>query len=179
MLARILTHHQVMAGFIDFISVFKKQAGSRGQRYCGFKVKSQLSPQDAISCSSLRRSGVYYQICYNLRSAGSSTNNIWTIRQTVFHHQFDVVHGTALWISAKGDQEMRNLIGTAVKRPEYTQFQDGGKCFASTLKIHMLHSRWCTKGWLEYIEYLESELEVCHSLNCRCMEAHCLLEYGE
>jgi hypothetical protein len=30
----------------------------------------------------------------------------------------------------------------------------------------MVHSRWCTKGWLEYIEYLESELEVIDSLNC-------------
>jgi hypothetical protein len=165
MLARIFTHHQVMAGFIDFISVFKTQAESRGQRYCGFKVKSQFSLQDAVGCNSLGRSGVYYQICYNLRSAGASKHNIWTIRQTVFHHQFDVIQGNALWISAKGDQEMRSLIGTAVKRPEYIQYQDVGKCFASTLKIHMLHSRWCTKGWLEYIEYLESELEVNNSLN--------------
>ena len=160
MLARIFTHHQVMAGFIDFISVFRTQAESRGQRYCSFKVKSHFSLQDAVRCNSLGRSGVYYQICYNLRSAGASQHNIWTIRQTVFHHQFDVVQGTALWISAKGDQEMRSLIGTAIKRPEYIQYQDVGKCFASTLKIHMLHSRWCTKGWLEYIEYLESKLEV-------------------
>ncbi len=149
-----------MAGFIDFISVFRTQAESRGQRYCGFKVKSQLSPEDAVRCDSLGRSGAYYQICYNLRSVGASKHNIWTIRQTVFHHQFDVVEGTALWISAKGDQEMRSLIDTAVKRPNHIQCQDIEKCFASTLEIHMVHSRWCTKGWLEYIEYLESELEV-------------------
>jgi hypothetical protein len=88
-----------MAGFIDFIFVFGTQAESRGQRFCGFKTRSQLTTLPALAADDLGRSGRFYQICYNLRSAGQAPAGgrlIWTIRQTVFHHQFDVVRGTAL-----------------------------------------------------------------------------------
>jgi len=158
-----------MPGFIDFISVFGTQAESRGQRFCGFKTRSQLDDPapNALIATEIERSGRYYQICYNLRSAGCSTNKVWSIRQAVFHHQFDVVHGTALWISAKGDQEMKNIITPAVKRMSQAQFQDASQRFASALEIHLLHSQWCTKGWLEYIESLEIELDVslCQSVD--------------
>jgi hypothetical protein len=107
MLVKTLTHHQVMAGFIDFLFVFGTQAESRGQRFCGFKTRSQLEALPALVADDLGRSGRFYQICYNLRAAGQAPSagpgpspdgrrKIWTIRQTVFHHQFDVVRGTAL-----------------------------------------------------------------------------------
>jgi hypothetical protein len=164
MLARMFTHHQVIAGFVDFISVFGTQAESRGQRFCGFRVRNVASAPDLTVSDTLRRSGQYYQICYNLRSAGSSPpNNTWSIRQTVFHHQFDVKEGTSLWISAcsaKGDEEMQKMIHSHVSHLENSHFEGIGKCFTSSLTIHKMYSGWCTKGWLEYIEYLESRLEV-------------------
>ena len=176
MLARAFTHHQVMAGFVDFISVFGTQAESRGQRFCGFKVRSRVSSPDLTVCDGLGRSGLYYQMCYNLRSAGGGINHIWTIRQAVFHHQFDIKEGTALWISAKGDPEMKKMMHSHVKHLENSHFHDVGSCFASTLIIHRLHSKWCTRGWLEYIEYLEGELEVSCCPIGYITEAHGLLE---
>lgn len=163
MFARTLTYHQVMPGFIDFVSVFGTQAESRGQRFCDFKTKSQLTDPapPVLAAEELRRSGRYYQICYNLRSAGkSTTNNVWTIRQTVFHHHFDVAYGTALWISAKGDQEMRSTITPAAKNMSQEKFEDVSQCFQSTLDVHAIHSDWCTKGWLKYIESMDAELDV-------------------
>jgi hypothetical protein len=160
MLTKIFTHHQVMAAFVEFISVFVFQGSPRGQRFSGFKSRTQLSHPDATSSSGLGRSGLYYHMCYNFRSASASMNNIWTIRQTVFYHQFDIKEGTALWISAKGNLDMKTMIGEAVKRMDRNDFQDVGSCFASTLRIHTLHSQLCTKGWLEYVEYLEDELDV-------------------
>lgn len=162
MFARTLTYHQVMPGFIDFVSVFGTQAESRGQRFCGFKIKSQLTDPvpDHLSATELGRSGRYYQICYNLRSVGHSTNNVWSIRQTVFHHQFDLVHGTALWICAKGDQDMKTIVSSAVERMEQARFQDFSQRFSSALEIHVIHSQWCANGWLGYIESLEGKLDV-------------------
>ncbi|KAF8847772.1 hypothetical protein BDZ45DRAFT_811325 [Acephala macrosclerotiorum] len=157
MLARAFTHHQVMSGFVDFISVFETQAEARGQRFCGFKIRSRLSSPDLTVCEVLGRSGQYYQMCYILRSAGKS--NIWTIRQTVFHHQFDIKEGTALWISAKGGPEMKKMISKHTSNLKNGEFEGILKCFASTLKIHKLHSKWCIQGWLEYIESLENELD--------------------
>ncbi len=165
-----------MAGFVDFISVFGTQAESRGQRFCGFKLRSRVESPDLTACDGLGRSGLYYQMCYNLRSAGVSINNIWTIRQTVFHHQFDIKEGAALWISAKGDLEMKKMMHSHVKRLENSHFHDIESCFASTLEIHRLHSKWCTRGWLEYIEYLEGELEVSCCPTDYTTEAHGLLE---
>jgi hypothetical protein len=160
MLARTFTHHQVMAGFVDFICVFERQAESRGERFCDFKVRYRVSSPDHSVCNALGRSGLYYQMCYNLRSAGRGINNIWTIRQTVFHHQFDIIEGTALWISAKGDKDMKDIMHSHVEHLKNSDLDDIGSCFASTLIVHRLHSKWCTRGWLEYIEYLEGELEV-------------------
>lgn len=66
---------------------------------------------------------------------------------------------------------MKTMMSAIANRVKTSIFEDNKKCFALTLLIHMQHSRWCTKGWLEYVEHLESELEVSGLMTCHVVEA--------
>jgi hypothetical protein len=159
MLTRTLTHHQVMPSFLDFVSAFGFQIGSRNQRFCRFKTRSHFDCSVPVGVQALDRSGRSYQICYNLRNAANGMNDVWSIRQAVFHHQFDIVTGNALWISVKGNKEIKTLMSLAMDEKAEEDFAEVDACFVTTLDIHVIYCQWCLKGWLEYIEFLETRLE--------------------
>ena len=69
MLARILSYHQVMPGYLDFISVFGIQSRPRDLRFSGFHEQTMLSNSRQGQMElDLGRSGRQYQLCYNLKT---------------------------------------------------------------------------------------------------------------
>lgn len=166
MLIRIASYHQVMPEYLDFISVFGQQSSPRELRFSGFREQVLLSKSvKGLSMPSLGRSGQQYQLCYNLKSvaclsAADTTlkQKEWSIRQAAFYHQFDVGHGTTLWIVTKGDLEIKDRLQEMTGkdgRPEDRAFGTPEECFGSSLAVHLLYCHWSTEAWRWYLQWLE------------------------
>jgi hypothetical protein len=170
MLTRILSYHQVMAGYLDFISVFGLQSEPRDLRFSGFREQTLLNnPARGPAVLSLGRSGRQYQLCYNLKAVsckqGQTTSlegKEWSIRQAAFHHQFDVVGGTTLWIVTQGRHEIKDRIKNLTGkngRPEDRACGTVEECFRSTLAVHLLLANWSVEEWRWYIQWLEKVID--------------------
>jgi hypothetical protein len=121
----------------------------------------------------LGRSGRGYQLCYNLKTAVNKSelsmekpdlkDEDWSIRQAAFHHQFDVVTGTTLWITASGHEDVQNrvqeLTSSVKGRVDAKAFKTQEECFKSSLAVHLLFCHWSTQGWREYLRWLEDVVE--------------------
>ena len=163
MFTRIMTFHQVMPEFLDFVSVFGTADNSRSLRFSAFKQQSTLSSTLALTgMGDLRRSVERYQLCYNLRAVSRRRDpaNMWGINmrplQAAFHHQFDVHTSHALWIIAKGDLAMRQRINSKMSELRYGTAVE---CFKSSLDVHLIHCRWATEGWTWYLQWWEDKLQ--------------------
>ena len=170
MVTLIMTYHQVMPTYLDFMQVFGAQSESRDLRFSGFREQTMIStPARGLSIPELGRSGRQFQLCYNLKSVTLKTENTsdialneWSIRQVAVHHQFDVEQGTTLWILTKGHQDLlerfKELTGKG-GRPEGKAFATVEECFRSSLSAHLMYCNWSTEGWRWYIQWLESIIE--------------------
>jgi hypothetical protein len=168
MLAQILTHHQVMPVYLDFIFVFGAQSDPRDLRFSGFREQTMIKdPPRGLAM--LGRSGRQFQLCYNLKGVTLNKNNKennklseWSIRQAAIHHQFDVVNGTTLWIVTKGrldiQQRFKQLTGRD-GRPEDKSFGDVYECFRSSMAAHLMYCHWSTEDWRWYIRWLEDVID--------------------
>lgn len=170
MLRRILTYHQVIPNYLDFLSVFGAQTKARDLRFSGFRdCISVEEPARFLPIHELGRSGRQYQLCYNLKAVAckltASTNlseQQWTIRHGSFHHQFDTVEGRALWIVTQGHLTIRDRIGgmTSLRgRPRDRAFNTPEDCFKTTLTTHLLFCDWSIEEWRWYIQWLEEVIE--------------------
>lgn len=65
MLELILTFHQVMPEYLDFIHLFGLSGDPKDMLFTGFRSKISISSPDEIAA--LARTGRRYQLCYNLR----------------------------------------------------------------------------------------------------------------
>ena len=177
MLTQILTYHQVMPAYLDFVSVFGAQSEPHDLRFAGFREQVTLAdPPRGPMMPSLGRSGRQYQLCYNLKcvtlKVEDQTNsklNEWSIRQAAIHHQFDLVEGTTLWIVTKGNldlQERFKELTGKTGRPEDKAFGTAEECFRSSLAAHLLYCHWSTEDWRWYIRWLERVIEDEVSLAC-------------
>ena len=159
MLTRILTYHQVVPEFLDFVSVFGHQEDRpREAKFSAFEQQCMLSnPPQLTPFQGIGRSGRQYQLCYNLRSVSiRDTRNQMNPQQAAFHHQFDIDTGTALWIIAKGDLGMEARLNT----PDLVQrFGTVEGNFIASLEIHRRHCHWSTEGWPWYLQWLEDLLK--------------------
>ncbi|KAI9744664.1 MAG: hypothetical protein M1818_002193 [Claussenomyces sp. TS43310] len=170
MLVRILSYHQVMTGYLDFLFVFGSQSEARDLRFSGFREQVLLGkPSRAPQIRSLGRSGRQFQLSYNLKAVARKSSpevglseQQWSIRQAAFHHQFDVEEGTALWIVTQGHLTIKDRVQemTAVHgRPEDRDFGSPDKCFRTSLTTHLLYSHWSTEEWRWYIQWLEEVID--------------------
>jgi hypothetical protein len=166
MLLRTLTYHQVMANYLDFISVFGSQSEPRDLRFSGFRENVSLSPAlGPTNIEDLGRSGQQYQLCYNLKGVSSTmlaNKKRWSIRQAAIHHQFDVVFGTTLWIITKGNRDLKDRIEDMTSpngKAEDQSFGSPEQSFRSSLSVHLLLCNWSTEEWCWYIQWLEAEIE--------------------
>lgn len=166
MLGDILTFHQVMPAFLDFLYVFGQQSEPADLQFSGFREQVVLSspPSDLVQ-PGLERSGQHYQVCYNLRGVTlieenkhDIMENVWSIRQAVFHHQFDVLNGNILWITVKGNLEIQQRFKALTDknaRPQDKSFATTEDCFRSSLSAHLMYCYWATEDWRWHIKWLE------------------------
>ncbi|KAH7390459.1 hypothetical protein BKA66DRAFT_568404 [Pyrenochaeta sp. MPI-SDFR-AT-0127] len=169
-LTQIMTYHQVMPVYLDFMLVFGAQSDAKDLRFSGFREQIRLkTPPSEHSIPSLGRSGRLFQLCYNLKGVQSKTKsheNIkldeWSIRQAAVFHQFDVEYGTTLWVVTKGGKDIldryKELTGPNGRSEDRT-FQDPESCFRSSLSTHLLICHWSTEEWRWYIRWLEQVLD--------------------
>lgn len=170
MLVRILSHYQVIPSYIDFLLVFGVHKHTREKRFSAFHSQIQLEYTPSLAVDYLRRSGRQFQLCYNLKSVGrwtepgqlAASDDQWSFRQGAFHHQFDILKGTALWIITRASLDLKQRIEEATGktgRSEDRQFQTPEQCLKSTLAIHLLLCHWASENWRTYFQWLEDTVE--------------------
>lgn len=187
MLTRILTFHQVMPSYLDFISVFGLRVESKNKRFSGRALRFTGFQHVNASClkiSSLSthgRSGRIFGLCYNLKRVSDVSNDCgpspsrgqpqWSVQQAAFHHQFDVETGNALWITTVGDyQDIKKKIADltgSTSLPADRSYGNVVECLRSALAVHLVYAHWSTSGWRWYVEYLEDKIEEIVSYQCR------------
>ncbi|QDS73347.1 hypothetical protein FKW77_006780 [Venturia effusa] len=163
MLTLILTFHQVMPSYLDFIDVFGAQSDSRVCTFSGFRELRNLttSPR-TLAIYSLGRSGRLFQLVYNFTGVTQNSENQWSIRKASIYHQFDVYIGTTLWIVTKDradlHQRYKEVTGPE-GREEERSFGDVAQCLRSSFAAHLLFCQWATEDWRSYLRWLEETIE--------------------
>lgn len=162
-MSRVLTYHQVMPSYLDFVYVFGKQEKPRDLGYSGFREQTLLSAPPCLAVQELGRSGRQYQMSYNLKAPFFNVSDkLWSIRQAAIHHQFDIVEGTSLWIVTKGDLELKTRVESMTGpngRPEDRDFTSPANCLKSSLAVHTLVAHWAGEGWRRRIQELEVDID--------------------
>ncbi|CZR56656.1 uncharacterized protein PAC_06545 [Phialocephala subalpina] len=161
MLTTVLTYHQAMAPFVDFLFSFGKQKYPRDFHFSGVYHESHFTnDQQILNLPDLGRSGKDFQLCYNLKSAESSGEHprtSWSVRILAVLHSFDVVTGKSFWTIVKGDELIKKRIkaATSPTNPSHAVTSSSSESFCSTLAIHLIIFDWCREEWRWYISYLE------------------------
>lgn len=169
MMVRILSYHQVMPGYLDFLFSFGAKHDPRDFRFSAFREQSLLnSPTRGPAVPSLGRSGRQIQMSFNLKGVScipglkfSVPTKMWSLREAAIHHQFDVELGTTLWIVTKGNLELKERIQDMTGldgRLEDRSFGTVGQCFISSLAVHLLLCHWSCEEWRWYILWLEETI---------------------
>jgi hypothetical protein len=160
-----------MPAYLDFISVFGSQDDPRDLRFSGFREQTLIAKGPNIrgpAVLSLGRSGRQFQLCYNLKAVACTSpinekNKTWSIRQTAYHHQFDVEKGASLWIVTKGDLQIKDRVEEMTGqngKPEDRNVSTLQDCFKFNLKVHLLCCHWSTEEWRWYIQWLEEMIDI-------------------
>lgn len=188
MVIEIMTYHQVMPAYLDFMFVFGEQPEQPDLRFSGFREQTNIGLSfQSLAIPSLGRSGRQFQICYNIKNVElkkQDTSNFmhdeWSIRQTAVFHSFDIITGVTLWILTKGgldlQQRFKELTGKEA-RPEDKSFGTAEESFRSSLSAHLLWCYWATDDWRSYLRWLEMAVndEVCLVL---CTGTRCSTDYA-
>ena len=168
-----------MPGFLDFLYIFGNPTGMDPElKFSGFRTHSVLSgPHKGLAIDAMNRSGLRYQMCYTLKGIErkddgkeAGAGRMWKIRHGAFHHQFDVVKGTQLWIL--GDQKLTlwNLGSGQLhgERKYPKHFSTFAQRFKTSLDMHLSYCQWAALDWRWYIcssedraHQLVSKLLVC------------------
>ncbi|KAJ0107648.1 hypothetical protein J7T55_010253 [Diaporthe amygdali] len=198
---RIFTYFQVMPSYIDFVSAFCKKRQDDEDvsdlRFSSFRETIRLSTTSCgLSLPHLALSGRGFQLNYNLKSVTNKSKEKpswsavinkkekwdWSVRQAVFHHQFDMKQGTSLWIitSARDylQKRVQKLTGQTEKKPPATGQANGSEdevelqsrpadrkyttaedSFIASLSIHLMLAQYASEDWRGYVRWLEQMLE--------------------
>ncbi|KAG9195927.1 hypothetical protein G6011_01048 [Alternaria panax] len=169
-LCQIMSYHQVMPVYLDFMLVFGAQSDAKDLRFSGFREQIRLkTPASGHSASELGRSGKHFQLCYNLKgvqfkqkSDVDITLDEWSIRDAAIYHKFDVEYGTTLWIVTKGGRDLRDRYAELTRstgRSDTLMYNDATSCFRSSLATHLLYCQWSAEDWRWYIIWLEKVVD--------------------
>jgi len=173
-LVQILTFHQVMPCYLDFILAFGLESDPKSLGIGGFRGQITIhDPPRALALPAIGRSGRHFELCYNLKavckhsdngkSSGSSKllgngktpddskpkNGEWLVRQAAVYHHFDVEFGTTQWIVTTNttdiQQKYKDLTGSDGHSKDKS-FSDIRECFVASLGAHSLFLQWATEG---------------------------------
>ncbi|KAI4941153.1 hypothetical protein J4E91_010944 [Alternaria rosae] len=166
----ILSYHQIMPAYLDFMLVFGGQSDAKDPHFSGFREQIRLkTPSNGHPAPELGRSGKHYQLCYNLKGVQHKKESNedmkldeWSIRDAAIYHRFDVEYGTTLWIVTKGGRDLRDRYEELTRpagRPGHKMYTDTTSCFQLALMTHLLYCQWSTEDWRWYIVWLERVVE--------------------
>jgi len=166
MMTYVLTYHQVIPAFLDFLFPFGRKEYEKDFHFSGFRHEERLDTQHkGLGIPGLGRSGRDIRMCYNLKSVEPSKSQRewpWSIRQIAVYHSFDVDTGVSAWIIVKGSDLMKRRIETASGmrgRRNLNDFDTRFRAFASSLATQLIISSWCAENWRWYINFLEESLQ--------------------
>lgn len=173
MAVELLSFHQVMPAYLDFMLLFGQSSGPNDMKFSGFREQTCLkaAPNNAPSMSDLGRHGRYFEIAYNMKTVQfkePDNDSSWSVRQAGLYHAFDVIEGTALWLITKGlnlddrshdikdrTEEMTGISG----REEDRKYDTPENAFRSSLAMHALMIHWATESWRWYLQWLDQRIE--------------------
>ena len=166
MLNLVLSYHQVLPDFIDFLIPFGKQRGAHDFHFTCLRQRTRLSTRSqGLSIPELGWSGRDIQLCYNLKSveySKESEDNPWSIRHCAVSHTFDVENARTSWILIKGNDLMQQRITQASSvrgLPELREVDSLDKAFAASLVVHTILCDWAAEDWRWYINFLEEKFK--------------------
>ncbi|KAK4198237.1 hypothetical protein QBC40DRAFT_284122 [Triangularia verruculosa] len=163
MLTMILSFHQVMPEYLDFLRSFGLQPAARDLYFSGFRRQIALKkPPVAPNLDALGRSTQQYQIAYNVKGVTAKSETEWSIRNAAIYHKYDVVSDRAVWIVTKGGDDLYESykeLTDSGGRPEDRAFNSAEHCFLTSLAPHLLFCRWAVDDWRGYLRWLEHKVE--------------------
>jgi hypothetical protein len=166
MLTYVLTYHQVMPAFLDFLFPFGRQEHARGFPFSGFRHETRLNPlHNGLNIPALDRSGQELRMSYSLKSVEKSDGQIhwpWSIRQTAVYHSLDIKTGVSSWVVVKGNQLMKSRMELVTQSRNFRNangFDSPARSFASSLILQLVICDWCSEDWRWYISFLEEALQ--------------------
>jgi hypothetical protein len=169
MFAAVLTCHQVMPQFLDFVYPFGEQVRPEDFHFSAFRENHRFNKTDCTAqIPELSRSGRQYEMCFNLRSVETATGTPewpFTIRQTAVYHSFDIISRRTVWIIVKGNHLMRDRIRENMRTSDSTEEKDIhrfdllAESFCASLGIHLILCDWARGEWRWYIKFLENQFQ--------------------
>ena len=166
MFVRILSYHQVMPSFLDFVFSFGEQHRAKDFYFCGFRSESRMNGSGALlRMPAKHRSGRELRCCYSLRSVETSTSQShwpWSIRQCAVYHSYDVESEVATWIVVKANKLFKSRV-KALRKESLTRTTESPELETSklqdSLEVHLLIASWSAENWRWYINFLEGRLQ--------------------
>ncbi|KAI1122267.1 hypothetical protein F5Y10DRAFT_281811 [Nemania abortiva] len=169
-LLRILTYHQVMPTYIDFLLVYGAEEEDRELRYNAFRTRTTfVNPEPGNIIPDLNRSGRQHEICYNLKAVAPKdptknqfVRSRWRIRQSAVYHRLDLGTGSALWIIADPREAVKRVIGEILPEgfvPRGFNFDNFSESFNSSLETHLALAQWASDEWRWHLQSLEETID--------------------
>jgi hypothetical protein len=166
MLTYVLTYHQVMPAFLDFLFPFGRQEHTRDFSFSGFRHETRLNPlHNGLNIPELNRSGQELRMSYSLKSVEKSDGQVqwpWSIRQTAVYHSLDIKTGVSSWVVVKGNQLLKSRMQSVTESRSFRNangFDSPARSFASSLTLQLVICDWCSEDWRWYISFLEEALQ--------------------
>jgi hypothetical protein len=176
MAQQLLSFHQVMPQYLDFLLLFGQSSGPNDMKFSGFREYTCIHPTPpaavtAANTNQLGRSNRYIEIAYNLKTVNlkdPDDEGSWSVRQAGIYHAFDLEERSALWMITKGlsrydgshdlKSRIEEITGTS-GREEDRKFDSPANSFRSTLAIHALVIHWASEEWRWYLQWLDERIE--------------------
>lgn len=163
MVKTLLSHHEVVPVFLEFMFSFRKQKFKKHFDFNGFRAHESWASQpiDSITTSPALR----LQLCYNLRCievAEQPEHWPWSMRQTAIYHSFDLTCGDSVWINVKNNSGLSPRIKSLIKKSapsDPTSMLDVPGAFRAALATHLVYCEWASERWAGYVGFLEDELQ--------------------
>ena len=165
MLLLLLTYHQIMPAFLDFVFPFGVNEHAQDFHFSQFRCEDTLTEVGGdLAVPDLERSGREIRLCYSLRSVEPSEGQRywpWSIRQCAVYHSIDVDTGHSIWVIMKGNQLMKSRVMSTTESHATQSSPADPLChaFASSLISHLLLADWSGENWRWYINHMENVLQ--------------------
>lgn len=165
----VLTYHQVLPSFLDFIYSFGIKQYAEDTGFNDFRTDIRISNNSrATPLHAIGRSGRDIRLCFSLQSIERTKLKqplAWSVRRSSVFHSFDLELGTTAWIIVKGNAVLKQRMEALSRSRAYTALvaTDSTNClaplFKATLLAHVEVVDWACDQWRWYLNELNEEFQ--------------------